>query len=556
MIWYILFVFIFICIALLAGYLMLFHTIKFKSSNDTLLNNSPVVSDYGLSRIGNCWLSKNKWGLFEMYIEGTANERGIVNGKLTEKLMYRQENLFVGEIKKRVPGKVYLFLLKLIIIWMIRNIKKHIGNEYCMEIRGIAASASREFRMIGPGYNRIMGYHAAHDIGHALQNSHLVGCTSFALSGEKTSDGKIMHARNFDFYLGDQFSREKIVTFYAPEFGSKFVMITWGGLIGTASGMNIHGLVITVNAAKSKMPFSITTPVTILVRDVLQYACDIHQAIGIISNKKISVSESFLISSGMENKALIVEKTPYKTEIYDTGKNQIICTNHFQSDKLKNDALNIKQKNESASMARYKRVEELLNRIDKVNVKDAVDILRNRSGLNDEPIGRGNEITVNQLLAHHSIVFKPSELKFWISSGPNCLGEFVCYKLDDVFEQAVKFSESYNLVSSEDVIPCDEFLTDGGNDEFETFKLLSKKITECKKNDIVDNSIIQEMIYLNSDYFYSYNIAGDYYKSKKQYSAAVEYYNQALEKIIPNKKERNEIEKNRMACLKKQKGKV
>ena len=54
-----------------------------------------------------------------------------------------------------------------------------------------------------------MAYHAAHDLGHALNDYSLVGCTSFAAWGKNTQDGDIIHARNFDFYVGDEFAKEK-----------------------------------------------------------------------------------------------------------------------------------------------------------------------------------------------------------------------------------------------------------------------------------------------------------------------------------------------------------
>ncbi len=516
-----------------------------------LSDYQPEQKNGHLVQLGKNWCHLNSRGLYEMYIEGTPYERGIINGRLTEKLIYTQENVFIEEIKRRIPSNFYLHFLKLVSLWMNRKLKKNISKEYDLEIYGVSLSASAKFRMIGPGYMRILNYHAAHDISHALVNINLVGCTAFAASGDHTPDGKFIHARNFDFYAGDEFCKEKIISFYAPDQGNKFAMITWGGLVGTVSGMNMQGIAITVNAAKSKMPGSICTPVTILVREMLQYATTIEEAVAIARKRKISVSESFLVSSGRDNKALIIEKTPYRTEIFDPGTGKIVCTNHFQSEALKNDPMNIRQINDTASMYRYKRTRELLERSGQITVEKAADILRNRLGLDDKPIGNGNEYTLNQLLAHHAIIFKPDELKMWVSSGPFNLGEFLCYDLHVVFGNPAAIKDFSNIITENEVIPRDNILSNGEYEHFERFKQIRKELLASNEKQGTEKALIEEMISLNQEYFLSYSTAGDYLRRKKAYNRAAELYRIALQKEIPNKKEKEEILKHLNYCSKK-----
>ncbi|HNX08066.1 MAG TPA: C45 family autoproteolytic acyltransferase/hydrolase [Bacteroidales bacterium] len=516
-----------------------------------LTDYQPVQKSDRLLQLGNNWCHHNSRGLYEMYIEGSPYERGIINGRLTEKLIYTQENVFIEEIKRRIPNNFYLQFLKIVSLWMNRKLKGNISNEYDLEIYGVSLSASPKFRMIGPGYLRILNYHAAHDIAHALVNINLVGCTAFVASGKQSADGKIIHARNFDFYAGDEFCKEKIISFYAPDHGNKFAMITWGGLVGTVSGMNMQGLAITVNAAKSKMPRSITTPVTILVREMLQYAGTIEEALAIARKRTISVSESFLVSSGRDNKALIIEKTPYQTEIFDPDNSQIICTNHFQSEALKNDPMNMRQINDTASMYRYQRTRELVEQSGQITVEKAVEILRNRLGLENKPIGNGNEYTLNQLLAHHGIIFKPCELKMWVSAGPFNLGEFLCYDLNEVFGKPARIADNCNIITENQVIPGDPMLTNGEYKGFERFKQIRKELLSSNEKQVTEKALIEEMISLNQEYFLSYSTAGDYLRRRKDYANAASHYRIALQKEIPNKKEKEEIRKHLDFCVKK-----
>src|SRR5690606_12968288 len=145
-------------------------------------------------------------GLYEMYTSGAALERGMKNGKLSRELLIAQEEAFTHQIRKMIPSESYLKLLKYIVGFMNRDLEEHVLPEYQQEIYGISLSASDSFSWIGTNYTRQLNYHAAHDIGHALQNMMLVGCTSFGAWDQKTADGAMLLGRNFDFWVGDEFA--------------------------------------------------------------------------------------------------------------------------------------------------------------------------------------------------------------------------------------------------------------------------------------------------------------------------------------------------------------
>ena len=336
---------------------------------------------------GNCWLKKSNTGLWELYIEGDAFERGVINGKLTKELIEIQEEAFVEQINKMIPSKFYLNFLKYYIAWFNRNINNYITDEYLLEIYGVSLSASDEFLYIAPNYHRILDYHAAHDIGHALQDMSMAECTSFSAWGNKTQDSSLIVGRNFDFYVGDEFAKNKIIMFVNPDKGYKFMMVTWAGMIGAVSGMNEKGLTVTINSAESEMPSQAKTPISILAREILQYASNIDEAYAIAEKREIFVSESLMIGSAEDNKTAIIEKIPEKIGLFETDKNYIICSNHFQSKTFANDPINLKNIKESSSMYRYKRVDELMAKFSKISVNNAAEILRDQKGLNDINIG-------------------------------------------------------------------------------------------------------------------------------------------------------------------------
>ena len=110
---------------------------------------------------------------------------------------------------------------------------------------------------------------------------------------------------------------------------------------------------------------------------------------------------------------MINEKTPDSVGLYDPGKNQIICANHFQSPQLAGLRSNKIQIRQSASEYRYHRLEQLLSSVRQNTVTETVKILRDHRGLDNADIGMGNEKAINQMIANHSIILNPE--KRWVS---------------------------------------------------------------------------------------------------------------------------------------------
>ena len=491
-------------------------------------------SGNGMYTLKNNWFRKSKSGLYELYVEGSPYERGVINGKLTKELVVRQEDHFTEQISKMIPSNFYRHFLKYMIGWFNRRLDKNVSEEYKDEIYGISASASDSYGYIGSKYQRILNYHAAHDIGHALQSMALVGCTSFGTWNDQSQDSTMIIGRNFDFYVGDKFAEDKIVAFVNPSEGYKLMTVTWGGFIGAVSGMNEKGVTVTINAAKSDLPTGSATPVSLVAREILQYAKNLDEAIAISRKRKMFVSESFLVGSAADNKAIVIEKTPDSVDIYDPQKNYIVCANHFQSKGLGKSKSNGLQLQESASPYRYKRLMQLLDSNGKNSVQKTVNILRDRKGVDNADIGMGNEKAINQLIAHHSVVFEPKKGIVWVSTSPWQLGEFVAYDLNKVFALKGK-KDNGEIIESNLTIPPDSFLTTRAFHDFEKYWNYKQLVSA----DGVINT--DSLVASNPNLYNSYVLAGDYSFKHAQYKKALLYYNTALIKVIATKPEEDHI---------------
>ena len=281
------------------------------------------------------------------------------------------------------------------------------------------------------------------------------------------------------------------------------------------------------------MPLVAKTPISLLAREIIQYASTIDEAINIVKTRNVFVAESIMIGSATDNKAVVIEVSPNKFGVYDIkNTNQLICSNHFQSDAYKEDENNTKHILESHSKYRFDKMSESFDQIKYISPKSAVTILRDKSGLNNQSIGYGNEKALNQLLAHHGVVFKPSERQIWVSSNPYQLGAFVAYDLDDIFNNS--FSKINSFENEQLTIPSDPFITTQEFIDYEDYREVDRSIDDLleHKSNNIDHNKLTAYIALNPDLWIPYFKTGKYYYQKKWYAKALPYFEMALRKEV------------------------
>lgn len=510
----------------------------YEPPNKYLLTESDTVRKYGPNL-----LRKTRNGLWELHVQGDAFERGEAIGKLSKDLLFYQEKVFVDQIREIIPSDSYLKFLRFFIILFNRNLGENVTEEYRNEIYGISLSCTHTYDFIGTPYERQLNYHAAHDLGHAMQDYMLVGCSSFAAWGEHSADSSLIIGRNFDFYMGDDFARNKQIAFYSPETGYKFASVGWPGMTGVLSGMNEHGLTVTINAAKSAMPTFSATPISVLTREILQYATNIEEAYEIARKRKTFVAESILVGSAKDGKAAIIEKSPDRIDLYSADdKKLLICTNHYQSDAFAEDERNKENIATSDSPYRYARMQQLLEQNKPVNPKSAASILRNHKGIDNAELGMANEMAINQFIAHHSVIFKPEQRLMWVSTSPWQSGKFVCYDLNEVFDSSTCLSCGAETLWL--TIPEDSLIHKPEFDKLLQYKDLTPTIRKHTRNkEVVNDSLLNVYRQSNPHMFYTYEVLGDYYLSQNKITDARACWEKALTLPIPKQGEKERIKK-------------
>lgn len=505
----------------------------------------------GRYHVGNNWLGKDTAGLYEVYIAGADLERGLAYGSLAKELIVHQEEVFIDRIQAMIPGKGKLTYLKYFSAWFDRDIDEYIPREYLREIYGVSRAFSDEFDAVGPKFVRALNYHAAHDIGHALQDLAIVGCTSFAAWGDRTADDQLLIARNFDFWMGEEFARDKLITFINPDGGIPHVLVSWGGFMGATSAMNLEGVTVTINASRSSIPMGARMPISLLAREIVEHAKNIEEAIAIARQHEVFVSESILIGSAADGKAVIIEKAPDGMDVFDPDNGLVVCSNHYQSKRFGSTEVNEANKRESDSMARYERMMQLVDSTAKLDPTNAVRILRDRKGPGGSDVGLGDPSTINQLLAHHAVVMQPEQRRIWVSNAPYQEGAFVCYDLRHVFERCIKGSVVGALKDTAYTIAEDPFIH---SDEFaahDRWLRVRMAITErllTGNSFTLDTAEERQFIADNPNSWLTYAALGDLRAAEEDHVSATSLYKKTLTFPISSLQEEMKIKRKLELC--------
>jgi len=382
-----------------------------------LAYDAPSEPDaHGRIHFGPNWFLPQR-GRSLLSVEGDPYSLGFANATLTRDYLAEQERSLFETVRQFFPSKIALYGIGLVVLINNRNLPDYVTRNYREEIFGLSEAAVDLYPEFGPRYHRILNYHAAHDIGHWVYDKPVIGCTAFAVQGET-----LLVGRNFDFEAGRVFDENKIIARFRPNRGHAFLSVAWPGMAGVVTGINDQRIFCSLNGAHSADRDNIGTPVSLVVRKVL------HEAIVILEDAKVFVSDSFLVADGEAGTAAVVEKSPAKTAVRRMDSRPLLQANHFVCAEFCFDEGNREYMAVGTSVKRYGRLKELVTA--DLSPADAVAILRDTRGARGEDLALGNRGAINPCIATHSVVCDVTRGILWVSRGPHQLGAYDAYSIE------------------------------------------------------------------------------------------------------------------------------
>jgi hypothetical protein len=307
-----------------------------------------------------------------LFLSGSPEEMGRQHGLLLKKSIRNMVDRIlygVGVGSSFGKGK-----------WFFREIEEaqqrlapHMRPEYLQEMDALAFAAGIEKEEA-----RLANYFPE-----------LFHCSGFALFGDATTGGRMYHGRILDYLRGVGLEQNAVVMVMKPERGHAWVNISYAGFVGSVTAMNEKHIAIGEMGGRGEGNWD-GKPMAQLVREVMEGASTIDEALEIMRNGKRTCEYYYVISDGKKQRAVGVAATPTKFETVWAGQS------HPQLPHAVEDAVLM-----SAGERYEKLVERVKEKHGRIDAEGARELMR-------RPVAMDSNI--------HSVLFAPDTLDFWVAN--------------------------------------------------------------------------------------------------------------------------------------------
>jgi hypothetical protein len=162
----------------------------------------------------------------------------------------------------------------------------------------------------------------------------LAACSSLSVWGEASSDGVLRHARNFDFPGAGIWDEAPVVVFCTPNAGVRYGFVTTRGADAPGvTAFNEAGITLTAHTRFHRCVSPDAAAVIDIGHHIVQHADSLEAAVRLAREVRSSSSWGFLVSSGFEKDAVVIEchADGMQTVRPAVGDSHLGCTNRYET---------------------------------------------------------------------------------------------------------------------------------------------------------------------------------------------------------------------------------
>lgn len=272
------------------------------------------------------------------------------------------------------------------------------------------------------------------------KNGFKTGCTGFVASGPQTTQGHLIHGRNFDHSLIGTFERHPVVILQEPPNGHRYVAVASAGVhyAGGVSGFNEKGISVSVHELQTeevKLFQSGRQGVTgpFLANLILERADSIADAYALARSLKHFGAWTILVGDSKTDEYAAIELTGKRISITRQGRGESVAqTNHFTGTAMKGADIKLSFGHVLESRARFEFVSRRLTEdAGDIGVQWGINLLASHW---DAFVGRRSfGRTPTKVYTTQSHVMVPAEGLFYTTYGemyPTSNGAWLGLKVD------------------------------------------------------------------------------------------------------------------------------
>ena len=161
----------------------------------------------------------------------------------------------------------------------------------------------------------------------------LPSCSSLAVWGRASSDGRLRHARNFDFPCAGTWDAHPKVSFCTPDEGLRYGYIDTVSADATGiNGFNEAGLTLGAHTRFHRSTRYDGACVLDLCHEIVRRASSLDEAIAIAKERPVAANWGLCVSSAADGRAISIETTADGVRVLE-GEDHITVTNlHLHPD--------------------------------------------------------------------------------------------------------------------------------------------------------------------------------------------------------------------------------
>jgi tetratricopeptide (TPR) repeat protein len=260
-----------------------------------------------------------------------------------------------------------------------------------------------------------------------------LGCTSAVAWGDATRDGKLLHARNFDYHGVGSWPKSAAVLFHEPEAGHRYVSVSAAGVpLGGVTAMNDAGLSLTVHQHMFTPEVSLGgTPIGVVGDEVMRKAKSLDEAEAILGRHRPNGCWTYIVTDGKTREVLAWEESPKRNVARRSRGDETTFgyANIYLDEELGKTEANLYGSYWRHNQGRHARANELLSK-----GRGSLDAEAMASILADpgDPRCRVRD-SIAMVMTVGSVVFRPEDGVVWVGTGeaPTSHGTFVPFDLHD-----------------------------------------------------------------------------------------------------------------------------